>query len=805
MWWQVMAAANVVISLAYFGITAAILLPLVRARAVRANRLGLATAAIFFSCAVGHGMHALHALLAPAGAPSAADSAALGVHWHEALWDALTAAVAVYYLTLRRTYGALMGGAAQFEDLEHQRRVAAVNAREAVVAARAVAERERDAHAAMLRVVIANNQSLIYVKDLEGRYLLANGAFERAFGVTEAALVGQTDAYLDAELAPVWRANDLRAQRGAYQVLEWSEGPAGRRTYETVKFPLHDTDGRLYAICGVSLDVTTRERATEDLQAARDAALAGTAAKSAFLATMSHEIRTPMNAVIGLTGLLLDTELDAQQRDFVETVRASGDTLLNVINDILDFSKIESGELELEEESFDLQDCVETVLGLLAPAATEKGLDLVSHLDPGCPGVVVGDVTRLRQVLVNLVSNAVKFTRQGDVLIEVTCLGDSGGRLRLRFEVTDTGIGIPADRMDRLFRSFSQVDASTTRVYGGTGLGLAISSRLVAAMGGELVVRSEPGVGSTFSFVARVETGDDSAARTAAAPVLAVLHGRSALVVDDNATNCRILRLQLEGWGFACAAVETPAAALALVLAGTAYDVALLDMHMPDMDGQQLAGQLRRLPAGKQLPLILLTSLGTRPPDLPPGVTVLTKPVKAVTLRNTLASVLRASTAARPGTNLPGPRGPGPAAPGLRILLAEDNAVNAKVARLMIGRLGHRIDTVSNGREALDAVQRVQYDVVFMDVRMPEMDGLAATRAIRATGPVDRQPRIVAMTASALVDDREACRAAGMDDYLSKPVRLDDLQAALARTPSAAPAGGALVATSKSAPTAVPG
>jgi PAS domain S-box-containing protein len=805
MWWQVMAAANVVISLAYFGITAAILLPLVRARAVRANRLGLATAAIFFSCAVGHGMHALHALLAPAGAPSAADSAALGVHWHEALWDALTAAVAVYYLTLRRTYGALMGGAAQFEDLEHQRRVAAVNAREAVVAARAAAERERDAHAAMLRAVIANNQSLIYVKDLEGRYLLANGAFERAFGVTEAALVGQTDAYLDAELAPVWRANDLRAQRGAYQVLEWSEGPTGRRTYETVKFPLHDTDGRLYAICGVSLDVTTRERATEDLQAARDAALAGTAAKSAFLATMSHEIRTPMNAVIGLTGLLLDTELDAQQRDFVETVRASGDTLLNVINDILDFSKIESGELELEEESFDLQDCVETVLGLLAPAATEKGLDLVSHLDPGCPGVVVGDVTRLRQVLVNLVSNAVKFTRQGDVLIEVTCLGDSGGRLRLRFEVTDTGIGIPADRMDRLFRSFSQVDASTTRVYGGTGLGLAISSRLVAAMGGELVVRSEPGVGSTFSFVARVETGDDSAARTAAAPVLAVLHGRSALVVDDNATNCRILRLQLEGWGFACAAVETPAAALALVLAGTAYDVALLDMHMPDMDGQQLAGRLRRLPAGKQLPLILLTSLGTRPPDLPPGVTFLTKPVKAVTLRNTLASVLRASTAARPGTNLPGPRRPGPAAPGLRILLAEDNAVNAKVARLMIGRLGHRIDTVSNGREALDAVQRVQYDVVFMDVRMPEMDGLAATRAIRATGPVDRQPRIVAMTASALVDDREACRAAGMDDYLSKPVRLDDLQAALARTPSAAPAGGALVATSKSAPTAVPG
>jgi CheY-like chemotaxis protein len=223
------------------------------------------------------------------------------------------------------------------------------------------------------------------------------------------------------------------------------------------------------------------------------------------------------------------------------------------------------------------------------------------------------------------------------------------------------------------------------------------------------------------------------------------------------------------------------------------------------MDGQQLAGRLRRLPAGKQLPLILLTSLGTRPPDLPPGVTFLTKPVKAVTLRNTLASVLRASAAARPGTNLPGPRRPGPAAPGLRILLAEDNAVNAKVARLMIGRLGHRIDTVSNGREALDAVQRVRYDVVFMDVRMPEMDGLAATRAIRATGPVDRQPRIVAMTASALVDDREACRAAGMDDYLSKPVRLDDLQAALARTPSAAPAGGALVATSESAPTAVPG
>ncbi len=494
--WQLALVGNAVISLAYFSITAAIMVPLVRAGQVRANRLGAATAAIFFSCAVGHGLHALHPLLpALLGQSSGEQAAARMVSWHDALWDVLTACVGVYYWTLRRTYGSLMRGAVLFEDMEERQRVAGLEAAQAVAEARAEAERERDAHAAMVKSVIANSQSLIYIKDLEGRYLLANAAFERAFGVSEADVLGQTDAYLDPELAPVWRDNDLRAQRESYTLDEWSEAPDGRHVYESVKFPLFDAAGRLYATCGVSLDVTASRQAAKAMADAHDAALAAAASKATFLATMSHEIRTPMNAVIGMTGLLLDTDLDSEQRDFTETVRSSGEALLTIINDILDFSKIESGELELEAVTFELREAVESALALVALPASDKGLELVAQLDEDCPELVVGDQTRFRQVLVNLLSNAVKFTPSGEVVVTVSSeqaaeqgqppAGRGQGQVRLRVSVCDTGIGISPQATDRLFRSFSQVDASTTRVYGGAGLGLAISRRLVEAMGGE--------------------------------------------------------------------------------------------------------------------------------------------------------------------------------------------------------------------------------------------------------------------------------------------------------------------------------
>ncbi|MDQ3343988.1 MAG: response regulator, partial [Actinomycetota bacterium] len=536
-------------------------------------------------------------------------------------------------------------------------------------------------------------------------------------------------------------------------------------------------DGQLLRLTGAVADVTEQVLAEAAAKEAMDIALEASRHKSAFLATMSHEIRTPMNAVIGLTGLLLDTDLDRQQRDFVETVRDSGDALLVIINDILDFSKIESGQLELERQPFDLWECVEGCLDLLGAAAAAKGLDLVGDVERS-PRWVIGDVTRLRQVLVNLLGNAIKFTERGDVLLEAWPEETTATGVRLRVVVTDTGIGIPVDRLDRLFQSFSQVDASTTRVYGGTGLGLAISHRLVEAMGGEMQVTSEVDAGSVFSFSLLLKRCDE--ARAADSGNIADLQGRTALIVDDNSTNLRILLRLLEGWGVECASTETPAHALALVAAGARYDVAVIDMTMPVMDGQQLAAELRGLPAGEALPVVLLASIG--------GVierhasddfaAILTKPVRTGALQAALAVALSGPvTAAAPS---PVQRMSAvPKAQRLRVLLAEDNVVNQKVGQLMLDKLGHHVDTVGNGWEALQAVLHLPYDVVLMDVQMPEMDGLEATRRIRSDLPMRRQPRIVAMTASALVEDRAACREAGMDDYLAKPVRAADLAAVL--------------------------
>ncbi len=501
---MVSLVANLLVALAYFGITGAILVPLLQSRQLGSNRLGAATALIFFTCAVGHGMHATHTISALRGD----GDVPTGIGWHTAGWDVFTAAVAAYYWTLRRTYGSLMRGATLFEDMREAQRVAALEAEKAVADARRAAEAERDAHATMLREVIANSQSLIYVKDLDGRYLLANEAFERAMGVDEPQILGHTDADLDPEAAPSWQAADRKARTGAHRIEEFGNGADGQRTYDSTKFPLYDATGELYATCGISLDVTEERRAAQAMADARDAALAAAAAKSSFLATMSHEIRTPMNAVVGMTGLLLDTDLDPAQREFAETVRSSGDALLDIINDILDYSKIEAGELQIEETPFDLVEAVEAAVDLVTPAAAAKNLDLVSHVDPEAPARVVGDVTRFRQVLVNLLSNAVKFTEAGEVLVTVRCAGTEDD-LTLDVQVADTGIGIPPEAVDRLFNPFTQVDASTTRVYGGTGLGLAICSRLVEAMGGYLTVTSQPGRGSEFRFSARVRACTD--------------------------------------------------------------------------------------------------------------------------------------------------------------------------------------------------------------------------------------------------------------------------------------------------------
>ena len=673
------------------------------------------------------------------------------------------------------------------------------------------------------RAITQSAYDAIVTADSEGRIVGWNRGATLTFGYEESEALGRPLTLLIPERHHLGHlAGMARARRGDELYLLGQRLELHGLRKDGVEFPLEITLSRWegpdgWFVTGILGDITERKRAEErqvslisELDEARLAAERAAQAKGEFLANMSHEIRTPMNGVIGMTGLLLDTKLSPEQREFAETIRTSAEALLTIINDILDFSKIESGKLDLEILDFDLQMEMESVVELLAGPAQAKGIELVSSLRPGTPSRLRGDAGRLRQILTNLAGNAIKFTAQGEVVVSVTPAAEDATHSSLRFEVRDTGPGIPRETQARLFKAFSQADASTTRKFGGTGLGLAISRQLVELMGGEIGVTSEVGKGSTFWFTLRLEKQPKEAE---AAVEYRDLGGARVLVVDDNATNRQITGHQLRSWKvYERAAASGPEALDILRDAeadGAPYDVALLDMQMPGMDGMMLARAMEREPALAVTRRSIMTSLGQRPSDAElheAGVDAyLAKPIRQSRLLDCLSRVLtrggRDASSRTTGwlvrrSTLLAPESAA-GARNIRILLADDNRINQKVAMGQLRRLGHTADTVVNGLEVLDALTQKPYDVVLMDCQMPEMDGYDATRAIRrreaeaaARGEPGPRVHVIAMTAHAMEGDREKCLAAGMDDYVSKPVRTEALRAALDRW-QPAPAGSA--------------
>ncbi|HSA86484.1 MAG TPA: response regulator [Nitrospira sp.] len=695
-----------------------------------------------------------------------------------------------------------------------------------------ITDRKRAAEAlirshSLLQSFVEHAPAAVAMLDKNLRYLAVSRRWLQDYRLGDQDLMGRhhSDVFPGTRSMKEWQTIHRRCLEGAVERREEDRIVRADGSEDWLRWevrPWREVSGDIGGLIMFTEVITERKRAeaalgkaTQDLErknkelaAARDRALEASNIKTEFLATMSHEIRTPMNGVIGMTGLLLDTPLSTQQREYAEAVRLSGEQLLDIINDILDFSKIESGKLDLEDLNFDLQATMEDAISLLGERAYAKGLELTSLVQAGVPTGLRGDPGRLRQILVNLIGNAIKFTEQGEVLVTVNTEDEPDEAAatiphplyrRLRFEISDTGVGIAPEHLAKLFQPFTQADGSTTRKYGGTGLGLAICKQLVEMMGGRIGVNSNMGEGSVFWFTLRLPLQPPETLPIAATPT--ALRNCNILIVDDHATNRRVLERSLRAQGVRYESAENGDQALECLrnaaLRQTLFDVAILDMQMPGMDGLELARRIKSEPAIRATRLVLLTSVGRRgDAKAAQGVGIdayLTKPIRQSLLYQCLTLVLggvpntdalTAQTATQIITRHSVSEAHARSRP--RILVVEDNPVNQKVAASMIEKLGYRVNVAANGREAVDSLSRIPYDLVFMDCQMPEMDGFEATRVIRNQEENLRQTRdrpphlpIIAMTANAMQEDRDRCQAAGMDDFLSKPITSNSLAAVL--------------------------
>lgn len=646
---------------------------------------------------------------------------------------------------------------------------------------------EQKANEQHIEILLTGAKIGLWEWDLEGDKMFINDTGSRLLkGDSEVNTISLSSIQFLKRIHPDDRARIQQAQKKAFSDDEFSYDVEFRYLNEKNEYQWLRTLGKVvdrYAdhaprrMLGQVLDISQSKHVQEELNKAlvlaeKNAILAENASryKGEFLATMSHEIRTPMNGVIGMTSLLRGTALDEEQRDYVNIIRTSGESLLSIINDILDFSKIDAGKLVLEKHPFDLRSCVNDAIDLVNPMASQKGLELLLYIDPDVPRIITSDITRVRQVLVNLLSNAIKFTEKGEIFISVASEVQKSDIYSIKFSVMDTGIGIPQDRLDSLFEAFTQVDASTTRKYGGTGLGLAISAQLARILGGGLTVESEVGLGSTFTLTMKAP-GDASWEEID----YESLKGKSALIVDDNSTNRSIISSFLSTWEMDSVAAASGPDAIKLVNKGQHFDVAIVDFQMPGMDGITLSRMLKKHLAVPDLPLIMLSSISDRQIYSKGSINQwLTKPAKPEQLHKSLSTIF-----GEPGQEKALPLSAGSdfleALSSLRILLADDNRINQKVTTRVLHQCGCTVDAVSSGHEAVRSIAHVHYDVVLMDVKMPEMDGIETTRMIRNTPGVD-QPVVIALTANATEEERNSCMDAGMDDYLAKPFKSDVLK-----------------------------